>query len=108
MSTKQQTIICGVNCACAPTQPATTTISKSSANCSAHEGCAYAKEGKCGCENGVCKASEAKKGCEKGKNGECSCAAGTCEAAESARKSCSKNGECGCPPGTCKAAGYTS
>ncbi|CDR36269.1 RHTO0S01e17942g1_1 [Rhodotorula toruloides] len=103
MST-QTTILCGVNCACAPSS------NTPAASCDARESCTYAKEGKCGCGEGGCKASQAKKGCQRGLNGECSCPAGTCQAAESARANCDqcKNGQCDCAPGQCKAAGFTA
>ncbi|BGP33570.1 hypothetical protein JCM10296v2_005374 [Rhodotorula toruloides] len=102
MST-QTTILCGVNCACAPSNNTT-------ASCDARESCTYAKEGKCGCGDGGCKASLAKRGCKRGMNGECSCPAGTCQAAESARTNCDqcKSGACDCAPGQCKAAGFTA
>ncbi|PRQ78208.1 hypothetical protein AAT19DRAFT_9276 [Rhodotorula toruloides] len=76
------TILCGVNCACAPST--TSSSSTTAASCNARESCTYAKEGKCGCGEGGCKASLAKRGCQRGLNGECS------------------------SPGQCKAAGFTA
>ncbi|GAA5833115.1 hypothetical protein JCM11251_006520 [Rhodosporidiobolus azoricus] len=110
------TIVCGVNCACASSDPLQTAAtapavplsqSPNKKSCSARDSCQYAADGKCAC-GGVCMASQAKKGCEKGLKGNCDCAAGTCQAAESARASCAKKGECGCAPGQGKNTGFSA
>ncbi|BGP49768.1 hypothetical protein JCM10450v2_005673 [Rhodotorula kratochvilovae] len=49
------TIVCGVNCACAPAPSSAPAPAATGKACSARESCTYAKEGKCDCgETWIC------------------------------------------------------